>query len=119
MMMTMEDKDASVLWSGSTKAHFLRLAAQVLCSGRWHLTSASTEVLVNFYRFAVDRILPQKVMPVNNAFSVKNLPYMFGSVTAKCVATDGPPTSKCCKKPQHSCLRGIVSFIHFPGREST
>ena len=54
---------------------------------------------------------------MQNCFAERNLPYVYGSVKAKCYKTDELGTTKTCKKLGHSCLRGFVSFVHMPGKK--
>ena len=116
-VVTVEDKDPSVLWVCESQQLFGRWLYMLSTQPRWAIHRLDVAALVTFYRNLLDTCLPRSMLPANMAFSRRHLPYAYPTIKRKCYnGTPGEGPMKTCQKPQHSCMRNIVSFIRLPGR---
>ena len=137
-IVTVEDKDPSVLWSMSNHRILNFWFYTLLASPtRWKILTCTTESVLYQYRTIMNSILPKSLLGAH-AFSAKNIPYAYFTVKYKCFKnakvrccnnfTNGQPhadnarktysphPTHTCPKESHSCLRNIMSFKKLPGR---
>ena len=139
-IVTVEDKDPSVLWQINSdymlNFWFRSLTAY---SDRWEIHGIPDKSILHFYTSIIDSILPNSLFARGTAFSTKHIPYTYFTVKYKCFKhasercgghlvppnpalpaplPQNPPThpAHTCRKPRHSCLRNIMSFKQLPGR---
>ena len=137
-IITVEDKDPSVLWSMNNHRimnfWFYTLMASPT---RWRILSITTDDVLLKYRTTMNSILPKSLLGPH-AFSASNIPYAYFTVKYKCFKnamvkscnhftnglphagnlekTYSPHPTHTCPKESHSCLRNIMSFKKLPGR---
>ena len=139
--VTVEDKGPSVLWvctdTSLVKHWFLQL---LLVPTRWEVLALDPGSVLTSYRNILNRILPRSLLPRNKNFNASHIPYAYCTVKKKCFrncfeltptgfvfrgegnglapAGFSPLAAHTCGKPNHSCLRSIVSFKKVPGRST-
>ena len=138
MIITVEDKDPSVLWCMSSH-RILNFWFYTLMASptRWRILAITMKDVLYEYRTIMNSILPKSLLGPH-AFSAKNVPYAYFTVKYKCFKnaqvrccnqiTNGlphagnaeklysPHPTHTCPKESHSCLRNIMSFKKLPGR---
>ena len=84
-VVTVEDKDPSVLWV-CTDDSLLRhwLYQMLLVPSRWDVVSLNHDDVLAEYRGILSKILPRSLLPRNKAFRSEHIPYAYCTVKKKC-----------------------------------
>jgi len=94
-IVTVEDKDPSVLWSMSNHRIMNFWFYTLMASpSRWKILSTTTEEVLYEYRTIMNKILPKSLLGPH-AFSAKNIPYAYFTVKYKCFKN---AMVKCCNQ---------------------
>ena len=116
---TIADKDPNVVWTMKSVYAFARWIGILYSQGRWSVECFSSQAVLDYYRKISNAILPRSLLPWHHEFQLSNIPYVYPSVKEKCFTGDrsDPNGIHSCLKESHACMRNIVSFLRFPGRE--
>ena len=120
--LTPEDIYRSIYWCMFLNGLAIRILGQLVDSpDRWAVLRLDHRVVDRVYRILADDALPSKLRRFSPV-SCWNFPYLYATVKRKCFTdVDGLPNQPGprhrCKKPQHACLRQIVSFACLPSRK--
>ena len=114
-----DDKVRQFRWVMPYTAYFLLIAWFVSVSQTWTTSSMSTDEANSWCRAMLLALVPP-LLHARMGITRRGwfLPYMYGTVKAKCFGS-GPDAGKhVCNKPGHSCLRRIVSYATWKARRS-
>ena len=85
MLVTIEDKDPSVLWLSSVAGMYKRMVEQLYqFPDRWEVRQMKTSDVVAKHRPWVDGSLPRRLRGPRSPVSSQSLPYMYTSFRRKC-----------------------------------
>ena len=110
-VITVEDKDPSVLWSHDPSGFLYRW---MLCiyraPDRWTLISMQEREVLTYDRLVYDSSYPANLQRkhASSSFSARCIPSARASVKRKCWANEHDCVSRVCQKPSHSCFRNLI-----------
>ena len=84
-IITVEDKDPSILWQMRTD-NIIKFWRNTLekAKDRWQVIETPTTSIVTMYHKLLNKIVPRNLMPSSNSFGTRNLPYAYFTVKHKC-----------------------------------
>ena len=108
-----DDKNKKFFWRVPSQVYAWLLYHFAMLSPTWVLSTFSTADAELWCRQVLRELLPvrlQKLLMLHRYKAV--LPYYYCTIKSKCFSSHG----RTCKKPVHSCVRKIVSFVAWPLR---
>ena len=130
LVITCEDKDNNILWAQIGPAMMHRWVNMLTHDhDRWQIIDSTTYDVLGHYFNAFNRSLPRFMFGKDWYFQLHNVPIIYQTVKHKCHSNDHNivsfqgrlwpvQTIRTCEKPGHSCVRNVVSFAKFPGRDA-
>ena len=128
LAITCEDKDSSVIWLQLKHCLFFRWFQILERSDRWQIVSHNSSDVLQYYRTWFDGCLPNFLLTGKTSFAHGNIPLVYPTIKRKCysglqewvtfLGCNYPCSCmSTCQKPQHSCMRNVVTFARFPGKQ--